>query len=470
MQKFSSFLNGKNIILVGYGLEFENAKNFLEAKNMVIDIRKVDFNLEDKNLIYSKLSELSECFLIIASYYKRKAKQFLNKLSYVINIDYIYFEQIFSNSNDIYILNNLIRMNLEIENKSELLNIFKKDIGIFQKENLIVGKNENYIYPQNECYTGNLYYFIADNSYAFGLNSHILDENGRVVQEFSYKGEVNPNSRFWDNRSPFNLEMNYIFEPYYHYLNKEVAVTATRYAKHNYFHWMFEELPRFMLLKYLDIVPDFYLSSFSGEEYQVETLKLIGVDLEKILPSSASSEIFYLKAKKLIVPYNPANDFGYIPSWIVNFLENLFSKELLQDFNSPRKIYISREDAKVRRIVNEDECIGNLIKLGYKKVTLSNYTVLEKAKLFYNATHIISPYGAALANLVFCRNNTRIIEIVNSKRITSVYLSLSKKKNLKHEIFESREIEELEKNSNNSDIYLDIELFKEFLSNRNDCF
>jgi len=61
-----------------------------------------------------------------------------------------------------------------------------------------------------------------------------------------------------------------------------------------------------------------------------------------------------------------------------------------------RRIYISREDAQVRRIANEAELREILLPLDFEIVTMSGLSVPEQAALFASADIVITHHGAAM--------------------------------------------------------------------------
>lgn len=77
-----------------------------------------------------------------------------------------------------------------------------------------------------------------------------------------------------------------------------------------------------------------------------------------------------------------------------------------------RKIYISREDAAVRRITNEAEVQARFRAYGFEVHTLSGLTYEAQKSLFQDASHIASIHGAGLANLAFAHPSTRVFEMM----------------------------------------------------------
>jgi capsular polysaccharide biosynthesis protein len=82
----------------------------------------------------------------------------------------------------------------------------------------------------------------------------------------------------------------------------------------------------------------------------------------------------------------------------------------------PRRIYIDRRASDRRpnahrRLRNEDEVVAALSRLGFKPVRLEGLSLQQQIALFAHAEAIVAPHGAGLANLVFARPGTILIEL-----------------------------------------------------------
>ena len=91
------------------------------------------------------------------------------------------------------------------------------------------------------------------------------------------------------------------------------------------------------------------------------------------------------------------------------FLEKILTSIKVPEFKP--KIYIRREDANYRKILNEADLITILRKKKFEIINPQHFNVFEQMKIFSNADVVISPHGSNMSNLVFCKKNTKIIEI-----------------------------------------------------------
>ncbi len=91
-----------------------------------------------------------------------------------------------------------------------------------------------------------------------------------------------------------------------------------------------------------------------------------------------------------------------------------------------KKLYISRGDATLRRVKNEKEVLALLEPLGFEGQMISHLPFPEQAALFASADVIVAPHGAALANLMFCRPGTQVLEVFPANYFDDGFIRLSK--------------------------------------------
>ena len=135
--------------------------------------------------------------------------------------------------------------------------------------------------------------------------------------------------------------------------------------------------------------------------------------------------------KELIVPSMSNHSDGVIVPTLADWIYNNFSKKIEKPH---RKLFVSRDDAPARRISNAEEMF--MVLKGWEKITLSSMTVQEQITAFAEASHVISPHGAGLLNIVFCQRGTRVIEIAQKELIDKKpYPILSAMRGHRHTFF-----------------------------------
>ena len=99
------------------------------------------------------------------------------------------------------------------------------------------------------------------------------------------------------------------------------------------------------------------------------------------------------------------------------FIEKTFTNIKVPEFK--KKIYIRREDASYRKILNEADLISKLRKQEFEIINPHHYKILEQMKIFSKAEVIVAPHGSNLSNIIFCKKGAKIIEI--SPKLNNLY-------------------------------------------------
>jgi len=205
-------------------------------------------------------------------------------------------------------------------------------------------------------------------------------------------------------------------------LDARVAVLSTA-GGGIFYHWLYQLLPRIELIRRagiaLDDVDYFLVNDLAGR-YKAETLKAIGVGRDKLL---LSSELRYVQARELIVPSIVLRG-GCYPDWMRSFLRRTFLGDAEAVRSAGRRLYLSRGEAKYRRVLNEDAVSDVLRQYGFEIVRLETLPFADQARLLSEAAVVVAPHGAGLGNVVFCDAGTKVIEIFAPELVTGFYWRL----------------------------------------------
>ena len=90
-----------------------------------------------------------------------------------------------------------------------------------------------------------------------------------------------------------------------------------------------------------------------------------------------------------------------------------------------KRIYISRNKAKIRKIINEKEFFSMLKKYNFEKVYAEDLSYKEQVETFNSANITVSVFGAGFSNLIFS-DNCKVLEIYPPNKIRTHYFMLSK--------------------------------------------
>lgn len=228
--------------------------------------------------------------------------------------------------------------------------------------------------------------------------------------------------------------------PKLHKVTGPIAVLAT--PGFNYFHWLFDVLPKFHLLEKA-LCSEFQVLLHISRPLQWEMLDLLRVPRRSLINAIEHS---FVTGDELLIPFfegplgpcvlRPAGNSGQITAghvgdacvnaaeWVCNFLKSSFPADSTTP--SARRIYISRRDAsKGRAVANEDRLIEVLAARGFESVCLSGMTFSQQRDLFAQAEVVVAGHGASLANLVFCQPGAICIELFGPNYISDLYATLS---------------------------------------------
>ena len=278
------------------------------------------------------------------------------------------------------------------------------EINIHYKTNYEVVK-----IPGGRIYSNNIDYISA------------MTSNNELVDRVSYQFNRDKRTTSEDNKI---LHQRYFTKP--EYIDGTVFSMLAGYgATNNIAHWFFDSIPRIHLLKKSGLFDeiDYFLVPAFDIDYQKDSLNLLGIPDEKII---AGKEDTHIIAKNLVISSHPRGDRSFLlPLWISEFLRTSYLSDSVKDSSSPKRIFVSRKDSKLRQMINEDELVKILEKYGFETVLLSKYPLLEKIKLFHNAETIISSSGAGLTSLFFCKKNSNVVEIFPEGFVFTHYYNIA---------------------------------------------
>ena len=199
----------------------------------------------------------------------------------------------------------------------------------------------------------------------------------------------------------------------------------------NYYHWLFDLLPKIKLYSEVYNIDDLkYLYTSKLKKFQAETLIPLKLDKIKIIDMVKHRHI---EADEIICTDHPNYYEGYVeneskkvPKWIVEWLKDTYL-DYAKKFACNDKIFIDRSSiiSKHCQFINFEEISDFLTEKGFTKYKTENLNFFEEIYLFKNAKFIVGAHGAGLANLAFCKERTKIIEIRPNDRTNSLYKRIS---------------------------------------------
>ncbi len=208
----------------------------------------------------------------------------------------------------------------------------------------------------------------------------------------------------------------------------EIA-TSIGHIYRNYFHKHIDSIPRLYSLHHPDLLALPRISLYLDPRFSREELEII----ELLIPNNveirqvdfttrvhARRQVFlpFLSHERTGWSEFFKNCAGYLPDEYIRFYRRqIHTRWGLPSESSGKRIFISRRDASIRRLTNEEEVMQLLGPLGFERYSLEGMSIREQAHLFAGSDIIVAQHGASLTNLLYGQPGTRVVEIFSGKKL-----------------------------------------------------
>jgi capsular polysaccharide biosynthesis protein len=205
---------------------------------------------------------------------------------------------------------------------------------------------------------------------------------------------------------------------------EQQATWITDYWSTGYFHWLADALTRLFVVR--DELGDGVLllpGDYEGREHVQSSLRAFGVSN---LDFVRRHEV--VRCRSLVTPSHTAPS-GHFNDQAIRGVRDV----LLVAYGDPRRengadkrLYISRNRAGRRRIVNEDEVTPVLRDFGFETVCAEELSFEQQVKTFSLARYIVSNHGAGLTNMLFMKDGGSVLELRHKTDcINNCYFTMS---------------------------------------------
>ncbi len=243
-------------------------------------------------------------------------------------------------------------------------------------------------------------YFLR-NARVIGNEGAVVSADNRVFAQFTYvdsPGGIDAHAIFRRRRFPKPQRLNGWY------------ATLCYPSAAAYFHWLVECLPRFALIEEHIAGLDGVIVPANMEPSLKESLRHFGINEDRWVTQDVAS---HYSVEHLLVPAYCAG--RNIPNWVSAFLRSRLLDTAAAA--SRRRIYVSRNDAGKRRVLNEAELMPILEKHKVEVIRARDLSLLEQAQAFDSAELVVGPHGAGLSNVLFCRSDASMLELLPSSRV-----------------------------------------------------
>lgn len=193
-----------------------------------------------------------------------------------------------------------------------------------------------------------------------------------------------------------------------------LSADKTYIAVHNlwssgYYHWITEALARLQPVEHLLDRATVLLPPWGAlRDTMVRSLQRMGVREVEEFPPDAN-----VLAPNLILPSNPPRHRETSRSSIEFIRSRILGGS--EPAEGPRRVFISRAHSPGRKIVNEEEVAELLSRRGYTRVFAEEMGFDQQVAMMQAAEVVVSQHGAGLANILFMRPGSSVLELVRQE-------------------------------------------------------
>lgn len=176
----------------------------------------------------------------------------------------------------------------------------------------------------------------------------------------------------------------------------------------NLCHFLYDQFSRLWLYGRagVDIARALVIAADPSVPFRAAPLRKAGVT--RTLGTNQHARV---RVKRLFVSSNcrDVRHFGHWGApWVNSFVQEALGGRGTRGW---RRIYLSRNDAPGRRVVNEAEVMAVLEPYGFELMTPGRMSYDAQTAAFKQASHIVAPHGAALAHMMLMPPDAHLLEI-----------------------------------------------------------
>jgi len=263
---------------------------------------------------------------------------------------------------------------------------------------------------------------------------------------------------------PFTADINNLDKNFSVIEEQSIFIASIQYGN-NYFHWLIELTPKLLIASKLlkagfinkIIVDDI------RHQWQWEIIDIVNIPRESIEIGyhnylARARSIYFCQARL------PIRSSTHYAKQIIQLIEQSGPIESPNKLDLGDYLFISRRDAQQRKLVNAIDFAQVLKHKGFAEISLSGLTLYEQMLIFSNVKIAIFEHGAAMANMIFMKPCTTVIEICSPWFMADLFATVSEEMNLRYFPFfvnQSAQPESL--SSKDSDYKIEINYFCRFL-------
>lgn len=176
-------------------------------------------------------------------------------------------------------------------------------------------------------------------------------------------------------------------------------------AYHNHSHWLTAHLPKLLLLRERGLLND-VLMPLRRTAVMDASMRMLGIDPEALRQFDPARPV---EVGELTLVGTDRFDPAHMRQ-----VRAAFADHTAADARLPhRRIFISRERSRGRRITNEHALWAMLHRHGFEKVFMEDLSFPEQVRMMQQTRVLLAPHGAGLTNMLFCPEGGHVVELAD---------------------------------------------------------
>jgi capsular polysaccharide biosynthesis protein len=272
-----------------------------------------------------------------------------------------------------------------------------------------ISKNYDHIYIPRNRFQPEIKIVYFEYATIYGSRGAIATRSNYLVKELSIEFG---NARFNINKHPVFTRLKKYKKTTL--LGEYLLLCAP--GSDTYAHWVFDILPRLILAKENGLFEkvDKIILSYGGTEFQIETLNLLNVPSNKIFNIYNQNELCIQLQKVTTISY--PSEFNTVSSWVPIKLKSFYSFNCkILNSAQPKFVFIDRKD---HRKVHNVEFYDFLIKYNFVIIFSEDLKECEKSFYFQKTEILISVFGSAGSNIIFCNDNCLSVSLIAKEHLS----------------------------------------------------
>jgi len=287
-------------------------------------------------------------------------------------------------------------------------------------------------------------------------------ERNQFFQRGDIRGFLLPNVTFWPSAGACRTRNGILVRDSFHSVGKLESAKQLRLLKRyplirasttaaslghtsrNYYHRFIDSIPRVYALNHPDLLAHEAIELFIDQRFSAQEELIIqamlppNVVVRKVPFGSRVHTPTYVHLPFLSSDRTGFSKWfdesgGFLP---IEYIEFYLSKVLplfgIQRRKPWRKLYVSRKNARVRRIKNETQISECLQRNGFEVVYFEDMGLPDQIRIMAEAQTVVAQHGAGLTNILYMQPETRVVEIMSSEDKLIHYSLLSRSLGIQH--------------------------------------